>query len=418
MSVLTIISTSAIVITMKQKGLLGTLSALSLLIVLSLILIPSVTYADTKTFEPSRDTYIDEKLPNSSYGTIGLGTIGHEVVGSYSRMVLLHFDVSSIPTGSTINSAKLSVRVGGCTGTAADLGHTSLGAYITNGSQAWSESSTYQQLSTSGSSLDGIGSQIVPCSTGSYVDLNAVELVKAWVDRIIPNDGLYLSPVGGANNWARVIYTREATAASRPKLSVDYSVPYEVVETPDGPPMTNDSSTSNSNTATAPSISQPIDPDETLSPPTKLTATQTDTSLDVQLKWDKSQSEGVEHYRIFRVGADGTDVKIGEVAGSEAQFTDNTAEANKQYGYYLRAVRNQKESANTDSVQIKVQSITKDATQSPEVLKKTNDQLGKWLSVSIVATLVAVTAFCMLTIKHKKLHQKHKELIKAKQKEL
>ncbi len=401
---------------MKTIVMCRKVSAISAVLIMAVLFLPSTVFAESKTLDPTRDTYVDEEIPNASYGNIGLGIIGYETPGSYSKMSLMHFDTSSIPAGSVINSAKLTIRIGGCTGSGSDTGLTSWGGYLANGSPAWTESSTYQQLSTSGSSLDGVGSKIVPCSAGSYVDFDTAEIVRSWVDGVIPNDGLYLSPVSGGNTWTRVMYMREATSASRPKLVIDYSVPYESVDTPDGgPPASSGSSTPTTNTSKALATSQPIDPDETLIPPTRLTATQADGSNQVELTWEKSTSEGVEFYRVFRMEANGDaiDTKIGEVSGTTYKFTDKNTEAGKTYSYFLRAVRKQRESKNTDSVQIEIATVAKAGQKSPEVLRETNKQLNRKLLLALVLMVIAVTALIVLAIKHRRLHHKHKALINS-----
>ena len=375
-----------------------------------------VASAESQILEPTRDTYVDEKIPNASYGTIGLGVVGYENASTYTKIALFHFDLNTIPAGSTISSAKLTLRLGGCTGTASGAGHMSFGGYLTTGSPAWTESSTYQQLSTSGSSLDGIGSQIVSCDPGAYIDFDVTELTKAWVDRAFPNDGLYLSPVSGGSNWTRVFYMREATASSRPKLTVNYDVPYEVVDAPDGGPLSASASPSPStNTSKAHSNAQPIDPDESLVPPTKLTATQVSGSKEVELRWEKSSSENVEYYRIFRVDLNGNavDTKVGEISGSENSFIDKETEAGKSYSYFVRAVRSQRESVNTDAVQITIEDSTKVSQSVPEELQKTNNQLSRQLILSLIFAFLAVLALVILAVKHRRLHRKHKALTKS-----
>lgn len=401
---------------MKTIAMLRTVSAISALLIIGVFFLPSTVSADSKTLEPTRDTYVDAKIPTASYGSIGLGIFGYEAAGPYSKIALMHFDTSSIPAGSVINSAKLTVRIGGCTGSGLDHGLTAIGGYITNGSPAWTESSTYQQLSTSGSSLDGIGSKIVPCLAGSYVVFYATDLVSAWVDRVVPNDGLYLSPVSGGANWTRVMYMREATSASRPKLVIDYSVPYEVVDTPDGgAPTSSSSATPATNTTKAVASSQPIDPDESLIPPTKLTATQVIKSNEVELTWEKSSSDGVEYYRIFRMEIDGDviDTKIGEVSGTENKFIDKNTEAGKTYSYFLRAVRNQRESKNTDPVQIEIITAAKGDQKSPEVLQEANNKLNRQLILALILGALFATAFIVLALKHRRLHHKHKASINS-----
>jgi hypothetical protein len=175
----------------------------------AMLLLAPAAKAESVTLEPTRDTYVNSDVPNGSYGNIGLGTVASGPGDGSSQKVLMHFDLSSIPAGSTVDSAKLTMRLGGCINSSAYAGRVSIGAYLTNGSPAWTESSTYQQLSTSGSSLEILYSQDVLCTPGSYVDFGATSLVGYWLDGTMPNDGLLLNQ--GYRWWvldARILYER------------------------------------------------------------------------------------------------------------------------------------------------------------------------------------------------------------------
>lgn len=380
----------------------------------SLITGSNTAFAETKTLEPQRDTYVDQESPNSSYGSIGLATVGYQPATSSGKVMLLYFDTSSIPNGSVINSAKLTVRLGGCIGNTPSQGNISLGAYVTNGSANWSETSTYQQLSTSGSSLEILYSKVISCTPGSYVEFDAKELVNYWISGTVKNEGILLNPVS-STYWTRVFYTREAAASSRPKLEVDYTIPYEEVTSPDGGPISeaSDAPSSSTNSSASELISQPIAPDPTLNPPTELKAEQKGTDKQIVLKWSLSNSENVNNYRIYRLeeGKKETGQKIGEVAGTESTFTDSDVSEGKSYTYYLRSVRNNLESINTEPVSIEVKGATTEnnASRTKAVTKKYTSYLYALGAVLLIACI----ALAVLAKRHHKLHHKHKELKKS-----
>ncbi len=384
--------------------------AILLTLLLAILYTPKV-HAESLTLEPTKDTYVDAAYPNSSYGTIGLGNVGYQPVDSTRKAVLLQFDTSTIPTGAIIDNAKLTMRIGGCIGSDPSLGNMSFNAYLSLGGTNWSNTSTFNQIGSSGGSLELLYSKIVPCSSGSYVDFDAKELTQLWVDGVIPNDGIVLNPATSSTYWTRVFYMKEATAASRPKLEINYTIPYEEVTSPDGGiPIPAETSTTET-IVKAQSVSQPISPDESLNPPTKLSATILQDSKNIKLTWDKSNSENVEKYRIYRleVGAEGIDKKIGEVTADNQQFVDENTESGKTYSYFIRSVRNNLESNNSDIVIIEVEK-SKDNTLPTQEPKDTKQQTII-LATSGLALITLATALAVLALRQKKLHKKHKELL-------
>jgi len=387
--------------------------AILLVLILAILFTPKVD-AETVTLEPSRDTYVDSASPTTSYGSIGLGTVGYQPADSTRKAVLLHFDTSSLHPGFIIDSATLTMRLGGCIGTDASLGNMSFNAFLALGGAGWSNTSTFNQVGSSGGSLELFYSKIVPCTAGSYVDFDAKELTQYWVDGVIPNDGIVLNPTTSSTYWTRVFYMKEATAASRPKLVINYTVPYEEVTSPDGGEISSsaDASTAGPTTVKAQSVSKPIAPDESLNPPTKLVATQIKDSNKIELKWDKSNSDKVEQYRIYRLetGKEDVDKKIGEVLADKQQFTDETAENGKTYSYFIRSVRNNLESNNSDIVTITVENTSADKAATTQASKK--DSQKNILLIVAAALLAALSiALLLLVLRHIKLHKKHQQII-------
>lgn len=388
--------------------------------ILTFSLVPKIN-AESVSLEPTKDTYVDSANPTASYGTIGLGTVGYQPADSTRKAVLLHFDTSSLHPGYVIDSATLTLRLGGCIGTDASLGNMSFNAFLALGGSGWSNTSTFNQIGSSGGSLELFFSKIVPCVAGSYVDFDAKELTQYWVDGVIPNDGIVLNPQTSASNWTRVFYMKEATAASRPKLVINYTVPYEEVTSPDGGeiPASSETNTTKPTTVKAQSVPEPIAPDASLNPPTKLLASQIKDTNKIELAWDKSNSDNVELYRIYRIetGKEEVDKKIGEVQASDKQqFVDNTGENGKTYSYFIRSVRNNLESANSDIVTLKIENTLLTEAVATKAAKK--DSQKNNLLVAAGLLLVGLSAaLIFLVIRHMKLHKKHQEIIKTTSKD-
>lgn len=394
-------------------------------VVIIFLLFAVLFFTNTKTvsassvsLEPTRDTYVDSSLPNSSFGNLGLGTIKNRPTDSSVAMSLLHFDLSSIPAGSTISSANLRMRLGGCIGNFEGSGHIAPAAYVANGSPAWTESSTYSQLSTSGSSIDAFSSQYISCSPGSYFDIDLKPILSYWVDGTIPNDGLIITRINGGDYWTRVFYMSEATESSRPKLTVTYDVPYESVPTPDGPPATPETSTSSEptakksegNTVVAEATPESIAPDLTIEPAAKLTAKQEKDKTSVVLSWDASKTKDIKAYRIYRkIAGEKTYSKIAEVDATKREFLDTKTKSGLQHSYFIRVVRGDSESLNSPTASIVIQS--KAVVSAKVVVKESGNTSWVWLIIAAVLLLISLIAYKKLHTKHKKLHAKHKELV-------
>ncbi len=371
----------------------------------TLLLAPAAK-AESVTLEPTRDTYVNSDAPNGSYGNIGLGTVASGPGDGSSQKVLMYFDLSSIPAGSTVESAKLTMRLGGCINSSAYAGRVSIGAYLANGSPAWTESSTYQQLSTSGSSLEILYSQDVLCTPGSYVDFGATSLVGYWLDGTMPNDGLLLNQITGGGYWTRVFYMSEATASSRPKLVINYTVPSEVVTSPDGGPSEPTATVPASNTASTTSSPQPFAEDSTISSPETLLLTQISNKSHIKVVWKKSSTTGVSKYHLYRkVGSKGVFEKLAEINADTNEYIDGSTKYDKGYSYFVRAVRDNKESKNSPEASL----YTKDTT------KKTAPKSAVVLEKKSYNTLLAILiglglAMLIGTILYMRLHRQHHKL--------
>jgi len=393
----------------RLKTLLSTL----VLLLSAVIFIPPVAHAETVSLQPTRDTYVDSGAPTSSYGSIGLGVVSQLTSPSSSRIVLLHFDLSSIPTGSTVTSAVLTMRMGGCINSEASAGNINSALYSTNGSAPWTESSTYQQLSTNGSSLDTFAAQVVGCNPGGYIDFDMMGLIPYIVEGLAPNDGIVLKAVNGGDYWTRVFYMREAVSASRPTLNISYEIPYEVVETPDGGPTAEseaaDSESVDTNSIKADESGEPLAPDLSIIPPASLTVSQpNDVTDSINLTWAASATPDIQQYRVYRkVAGEAVYSKLAEVPASNKTYKDLKVKPGVQHSYLVRAVRSEKESPNSPVATLVANSAKQQTEQATAGGDTTQGYMWALLCVLSALLVCFVGAYFVLHRKHHKLKAVH-----------
>ncbi|MGC8780437.1 MAG: DNRLRE domain-containing protein [Anaerolineae bacterium] len=169
----------------------------------------------TTTLYPSADTYVNQASPNSNYGSAAILSVSRSEFLEES-FALVRFDLSSIPVGSTINSARFEAYL-----RAADFGNVDLTAHRVTESWAggvvtWNSRPAYSAFV--------YATRSVGTSTGFYYAWDITTLVHRWINQAgsYPNYGLAL--VGPAN----VSYYRDfdsLNAPNDPRLVIDYTAP-------------------------------------------------------------------------------------------------------------------------------------------------------------------------------------------------
>ncbi len=182
----------------------------------------------TATLTAVADTYIDGGSTTTNYGT----SASLSVSGKPDDAALLKWDLSSIPAGSTLQSAKLSLNVTG----------TSTNTYeIYELKRSWSESQATWKKANSATNWQTAGAvgaldrgttvlgTVTASATGILnVALNAAGLavVQGWVNNPASNFGFVLQDYANTNKDDLVFSSKEATvAANRPQLSLVYNPP-------------------------------------------------------------------------------------------------------------------------------------------------------------------------------------------------
>lgn len=231
------------------------------LLVLGCAFAPPLARGETLTLIPTRDTTIYEESPDFSNGQGAYLFVGETGVGAgFSvRRALLRFDLSAIPSGSTITSVSLSLHL-----SKAPSGAVSLPITVHQVSKDWGESATnggsnagtnggggvqakagdatwsHRFYSTStwampGGEFDPIASatrnvgRVIDGASNDFVWSGAglVGDVQEWVNSPSANFGWIMIGQEGTALSARRFDSGEFTGSggAAPKLTVIYSVP-------------------------------------------------------------------------------------------------------------------------------------------------------------------------------------------------
>ena len=179
---------------------------------------PEASYSGTS------DTQIKSDEPNTIFGS----SAELVVSGSPNQAVLLKWNLSSVPTGSTVSSARIAIE-------ALDASADSYELYELKRDWVEGETNWYQyrsgeswQTEGANSALDR-GTEVLgtvdPRDTGTFtIPLNeaAKTLVRKWIDNPSSNYGLILLDYSSATDNV-VLASREATGMShRPKFTLTY----------------------------------------------------------------------------------------------------------------------------------------------------------------------------------------------------
>jgi len=166
------------------------------------------------------DSWLYEASPNSNYGTLTETSVAG-VMGSRQRAVV-RFNVSGIPSGSTINSVELKLYARRC------YNPDNVNTYLLALGQSWSETTVTWNNQPSVSGDLNVWQKFTSTGyhswqSGSFPALKT--LVQAWVNGTKSNYGFLMEYEQG-HDGDTAYYTREwGTSAERPKLIVNYTPP-------------------------------------------------------------------------------------------------------------------------------------------------------------------------------------------------
>ncbi len=182
----------------------------------------------TATLTAIADTYLDNGSATTNFGTSATLAVS----GKPDDATLLKWDLSSIPAGSTLQSAKLSLNVTGASANTYEI--YELKRSWTESQATWKKATSAVNWQTAGAdgamdrSTTVLGTVTASATGILNVTLNAAGLavVQGWVNSPATNFGFVLQDYDNANKDDLVFSSRESTvAANRPQLQVVYNPP-------------------------------------------------------------------------------------------------------------------------------------------------------------------------------------------------
>ena len=188
----------------------------------------------SKTITAFEDTYLSQASTGTNYGSCSRLYTG---LGSSSRArSLVIFDLSSIPAGSTIVSAKLVMtKTGGSNTTATNIGvHRITNQWTENtgsctGKSApanWNQRRTSTNWTTAGGDFNATAESTIAVAANAAYTWDVKNLVQGWVNGTYSNFGLMLKRTTEGTSNQKYFASSEATTASqRPKLDIVYEGP-------------------------------------------------------------------------------------------------------------------------------------------------------------------------------------------------
>jgi len=184
---------------------------------------------------PVEDSYINQASPTTNYGSNTALAIGS--YGTSNKRSLLRFDLSSIPAGSTINSATLWLYYYGRSGTD-PVGRTYRANRLTSGwieagwnsedGITWNNSDSTTAWGTAGGDFTATDSATttVPSAFG-WMSWTVTNIAQGWVNGSYPNNGFLIKDdtEGSASNYEADFYSQDYTTDRffRPFISIDYT---------------------------------------------------------------------------------------------------------------------------------------------------------------------------------------------------
>jgi hypothetical protein len=202
----------------------------AVLIALGLISTAGAQTSTTQTVQlpASADTYLNQSSPSSNYGSAtSLSADGDDPGGTGNdKRVLIKFDLSQIPSGATIQSARLKFNVVNASANTYNT-HYLKRNWTENGASwnTYNGTSGWGSAGASSSTYDRGGTDLAPFRAGSTgavsVSMNSsgVAKVQEWVNGTTPNYGLMIW--NSSNTDGIGLSSREAS--SKPTLEVTYS---------------------------------------------------------------------------------------------------------------------------------------------------------------------------------------------------
>lgn len=172
------------------------------------------------------DTYISEKTAEAGQnnGTCTTLLVDGQGTGKIYRS-LLQFATSGIPSGATVDSAKLILNCSAAVSGTGDVGVYKMLTSWTEGSQCNATGTPNWTTLGGASNFDTTTLAVRTVAAAGSYSWNVKSQVQRWVSKLDSNYGFLLKfPTEGGTNQLKTFDSKESTtAANRPKLVVSYT---------------------------------------------------------------------------------------------------------------------------------------------------------------------------------------------------
>jgi hypothetical protein len=165
------------------------------------------------------DTYITSNYPSSNWCSSNFLRLGYskDYPSNGAERIFLKFDLSSIPTDASINSARFRIYQH----TITPAGDSSMRAESRHLLSDWSACKvTWSSHQPHWGAV--FGSSWIPSTVG-WLEADATELVKDWVYGNHPNYGAMIMGDETVRERQRIFYSREDSGGRYPRLIIDYT---------------------------------------------------------------------------------------------------------------------------------------------------------------------------------------------------
>jgi len=190
----------------------------------------AIVFAEDLTVNPDKDSSVVESEVYVTRGYLPVLSVGNgNEVGGNLTMALVHFNLSQIPSGAIINSAKLRLFYRGTLNFPAALSSVIINAYRITGD--WEESGPNAvKMSNLPSFAAEIKSTITmnPNQPNVFTEWEITDFVKGWYNNTYPNYGLILRRGSGTNYIWTVQFDSKEGDVHPPELGVNYTQRYRV----------------------------------------------------------------------------------------------------------------------------------------------------------------------------------------------
>ncbi|HEX4960767.1 MAG TPA: DNRLRE domain-containing protein [Thermoanaerobaculia bacterium] len=202
----------------KRKIEGGAILSLGLLLAFT----PAANAVDLNNLPPLKDTYVLQNAVQSTFGgniTVLLGDVG---CSACAAVILLQYDLSSIPQNATVTTTTLSFQKQSTTHSGGMV--VSLRQHL----GTWAESSSWNTLRPDQDPIVGSATIDTSINFPTVTDGALKTLVSGWIANPASNNGLAIFPAV-ATNTTISFFSKESSQGSPIRLSVTYTLPMKTL---------------------------------------------------------------------------------------------------------------------------------------------------------------------------------------------